>query len=327
MALFTRNKKRDDELGDEFDDLNDAPEADNFNPPDEYDETIGIDHLNEANDEFDEPEERPKKSKRKSRGRKSKSDDESDALDPDADPVEEEPEGINWGSPVKPSLSLPSKAIIEAVDRDAAQHKMKRLFVIAIAGLMAFGITAGGLSIYSAGQLEGARSEGRALEEAVSQLQPIADYSKAFQDRKDAVTKVLAKGIDYTSIQNSVFEVANQNGVLIKSENSTPTSPCMAPSPFVAPTGLGCFTLQVSAADTASLSAFAAGLTTKTGIPDAYITAITTGTDGKAEGTLSFNYDNKLVSPRYIAFAKDDASGTPATAPPATTPETTQGGN
>lgn len=325
MPIFTRNKKRDEELGDEYSDLNEAPENDSFGPPsDEYDESIGIDHLDRAPDAFDDEEDEPKKSKRKPKEKKSKGNrNDSNPLDDD-EPVEEEPEGVNWGSPIKPSLSLPSKAIIEAVDRDAAQHKMKRLFVIAIAGLMAFGITAGGLNIYSAGQLDGAKSEGRALEDAVAQLQPISDYSTAFQARKDAVTKVLAKGVDYTTIQNSVFEAANQNGVLIKSENSTPTTPCLSASPFVAPTGLGCFTLQIEAADTNSLSSFASSLTKQKGIPDAYITAITTAADGKAQGTLSFNYDNKLVSPRYTAFANTNNNSTAA--PAAGTPNTTQGG-
>lgn len=326
MAIFGRSKNRDDELGDEVHDVNDyndAPEPDGFAPPDEFDESVGISHLDASPGKSDDEEEADaKRIKKKNKGRKAKG-----RQQDEDDEVEEEPEKVDWGSPIKPSLSLPSRAIIEAVDRGAAQQKMKKFFIISAAGLLAFGITAGGLNIYSAGLLEGAKSEGRALDNAVSQLQPIADYSTAYESRRDAVTKVLSKGIDYTSIQNSIFKVADQNGVLIKSEANS-QSGCMAPSPFVAPTGLGCITLQVDAADSASISRFASGITAEKGIPDAYITGITTSEGGKAGATLSFNYDNKLVSPRYLAFAGSTAKttgGAPATAPSTGAP-TTEGG-
>lgn len=326
MAIFSRNKNRDEELVDEVDDVNDyhdTPEHDGFAPPDEYDEVVGINSLDAPTGKTaDEEDADAKRAKKKNKGRKAKGRQQSED-----DEVEEEPEKVDWGSPIKPSLSLPSRAIIEAVDRGAAQQKMKKFFIISAAGLLAFGITAFGLNIYSAGLLEGAKSEGRALDTAVSKLQPIADYSAAYEARKGAVTKVLAKGIDYTSIQSSIFKVADQNGVLIKSEVNS-ASGCMAPSPFVAPTGLGCITLQVDASDSASISRFASGITAEKGIPDAYITGLTTGEDGKAGATMSFNYDNRLVSPRYLAFAGSTAKttgGEPATAPSTGVP-TTEGG-
>lgn len=326
MALFGRNKNRDEELEDDVSDVDETPETDGFAPPDEFDEVVNFNNFDKAADPTDEDDEADaKKSKKKSKGRKAKGRKQQD----DEDEVEEEPEKVDWGSPVKPSLSLPSRAIIEAVDRTAASQKMKKFFIISSAGLLAFGITAFGLNVYSAGQLEGAKSEGAALETAVSQLQPISDYSASYQARKDAVTKVLSKGIDYTTIQQVVFDSAAANGVLIKSENNAQQTQCMSASPFVAPTGLGCVTLTVEASDNAAISRFAAALVAADkGIPDAYISGITTGEEGKSTATMSFNYDNKLISPRYRDFAGSNqtTTGTAGATAPATG-TTTEGGN
>lgn len=325
MAIFGRSKNRDDDLVDDVQDVNDAPAPDGFAPPDEFDEVIGLNNFDGTAGTSDaDEEEDSKKPNRKSKGRKAKG-----GRKQEEDEVEEEPEKVDWGSPVKPSLSLPSRAIIEAVDRQAANQKMKKFFIISTAGLLAFGITALGLNIFSAGQLEGAKSEGRALESAVSQLQPIADYSTSYQARKDAVTKVLSKGIDYTGIQKVIFDAAEANGVLIKSETNT-NAQCLSASPFVAPTGLGCMSLTVDGDDNASISRFAADIVGQDkGIPDAYITGITTGEDGKSSATMSFNYDNKLISPRYRDFAggNQTTTGTDGTVTAPSAGTTTGGGN
>lgn len=234
------------------------------------------------------------------------------------EPEEEEPEASEWQSPVKPSLSLPSRSIVELSLRDGASVRMRKVMVIVGAGLAAALVTCAGLNIYSTGQLKGVEAEGQTLSNQVKALQPVADYFDGYSQRKQAVSEVLTTDVKFSAIQDGLFNVSSKNGVTVSSETIAPGEPCKSIDPFAAAQGLGCVTAQISGASASDLSKVADEINKQQGLGGAYISGISSK-DGNATSTLNFNYDDKLLSERYQKFGSK--SGTPSNGA-ATTPET-----
>lgn len=263
-------------------------------------------------DEDDEPEEEeaPKKKERKSKAKRY-----GRAVVEEEEEEEPEPDASEWASPVKPSLSLPSRSIVEQTLRTGASIRMRKVAIIVSAGLAAAMVTCVGLNILSAGQLAGVKSEGETLAKSVEQMQPIAQFYDGYTKRREAVSSALTTDIQFSSVQNSLFTVASKNGVNISSETVVPGKPCESMDPFTTAQGLGCVTVQVSAANTASLAAFSDGLKSEKGLNAPYLSGISSK-DGST-ATLSISYDDKLLSERYTKFgngaAKSSTTGTTTT--------------
>jgi len=229
---------------------------------------------------------------------------------------EEEPEASEWQSPVKPSLSLPSRSIVELTLRDGASVRMRKVAVIVGAGLAAALVTCAGLNIYSTGVLKGVEAQGQTLSGQVKALQPVADYFDGYSQRRDAVSKVLTTDVQFSSVQNSLFAAAGKNGVTIVSEGIVPGQPCASIDPFTAAQGLGCVTAQITGATSDSLANMADDINKAQGLGGAYVSGIASK-DGKATSTLNFNYTDQLLSDRYKKFGSKTPT-TPATPAPQT---------
>lgn len=274
-----------------------------YNPPaSDAPRVVDNSELLPIDDEDDEVvvEDAPKKERRKKAKRYGR-------VIEEEEPEEEEPEASEWQSPVKPSLSLPSRSIVELTLRDGASVRMRKVLVIVGAGLAAALVTCAGLSIYSTGQLKGAEAEGQTLASQVKALQPVADYFDGYSQRKDAVSKTLTTDVKFSSVQSGLFTTAAKNGVSVSNETIVPGEPCKSIDPFAAAQGLGCVTAQITGATPGDLSKVADEINKQQGLSGAYISGISSK-DGKALSTLNFNYDDKLLSERYQKFGSKSGS-------------------
>ena len=295
--MFGR-KKNDDTLVLENEEFYNPPSSDSPRVIDES-ELLPVDDEDENfESEEDAPEKKERRKKAKRYGR---------AIEEDEDEVEEEPEASEWHSPVKPSLSLPSRSIVEQTLRDGATIRMRKVCVIVGAGLAAALVTCAGLNIYSTGQLSAVEASGSTISSQVQALHPIAEYFDGYSQRRDAVSKVLTTDVQFSSVQNSLFSVAAKNGVTIASETITPGQPCVSIDPFAASEGLGCITAQISGNSSGSLAKLAEDLNGEKGLAGAYINGIS-GKDGLSTATLNVNYDDKLLSERYRKFGAADST-------------------
>lgn len=281
-------------------------ENDGFYNPPSSDAPVLVDQsdllpVDDLDDEIEE-EEAPKKKERKQRAKRY-----GRAIEEDEDEVEEEPEESEWHSPVKPSLSLPSRSIVELTLRDGASMRMRKVGVIVGAGLAAALVTCAGLNIYSAGQLSGVKAEGQTLSNSVKALQPVADFYEGYTQRKSAVSEVLTEDIQFSLVQSSLTSIASQNGIAVESETIVPGKPCASIDPFSPAEGLGCVTVQISGNTATSLADMADGISKQKGLSGAYINGINSK-DGKATATLNFNYDSNLFSERYQKFGSGDSA-------------------
>ena len=265
-------------------------------------------------DEEDEPEEEeaPKKKERKSKAKRY-----GRAVVEEDEEEEPEPDASEWASPVKPSLSLPSRSIVEQTLRNGAAIRMRKVAVIVSAGLAAALVTCAGLNILSAGQLSGVKAQGETLAKSVEAMQPIAQFYDGYTARREAVSTALTTDIEFSKVQNSLFSAADKNGVNISSETVVPGQPCASMDPFVESVGLGCITVAVTGSSTANLAAFSDSLKNELGLNAPYLSGISSK-DGEATASLSVNYGDELLSARYTKFGSGskpaDPSGT--TAPP-----------
>ena len=296
--MFGRKKNEDTLVLDENEEFYNPPASDSPRIVDNSELLPVDDEDDDFQPEEDAPEKKERKRKAKRYGR---------AIEEDEDEVEEEPEASEWHSPVKPSLSLPSRSIVEQTLRDGASIRMRKVCVIVGAGLAAALVTCAGLNIYSAGQLKGVEAEGATLSSQVKQLQPVADYFDGYNERRQAVSKVLTTDVQFSSVQNSLFNVAAKSGVTITSETIVPGQPCASIDPFAASEGLGCITAQISGNSSSSLAKLADDLNNEKGLAGAYISGIS-GKDGTSTATLSVNYDDKLLSERYRKFGNADGA-------------------
>jgi hypothetical protein len=262
--------------------------------------------VDEDDEDFEPEEDAPEKKERRKKAKRY-----GRAVEDPDDEVEEEPEASEWHSPVKPSLSLPSRSIVESTLREGASVRMRKVCVIAGAGLVAALVTCLGLNIYSAGQLTGVQAEGHNLSTSVKQLQPVADYLDGYNERRKAVSEVLTTDIQFSVAQNSLFSVAARNGVTVASETIVPGQPCPSIDPFAASEGLGCITAQISGSSSSALAKLADDLNNEKGLGGAYINGIS-GKDGASTATLNVNYDDKLLSERYRKFGGNAEGGSAA---------------
>jgi hypothetical protein len=263
--------------------------------------------IDDEDDDAPEEDDAPKKERRKKAKRYGRVIEEEEV-------EEEEPEASEWQSPVKPSLSLPSRSIVELTLRDGASVRMRKVMVIVGAGLAAALVTCAGLNIFSTGQLKGVEAEGQTLANQVKALQPVADYFDGYSQRKEAVSEVLTTDVKFSAVQNGLFTIAAKNGVSVTSETIAPGEPCKAIDPFAAAEGLGCATAQISGNSAGDLSKVADEINNQQGLGGAYISGISSK-DGKTISTLSFNYDDKLLSERYQKFGSKSGSSSNAKTP------------
>lgn len=266
------------------------------------------DDLEPEEDEDDSPKKRRKKAKRYGR-----------VAEDEEDEVEEEPDESEWPSPVKPSLSLPSRSIVESTLRDGAAIRMRKVMVIVGAGLAAALVTCGGLNLYSSAQLDGERNKGMALSKGVQDLKPVSEFLDGYADRKKAVSEVLATDIQFSSVQTSLFNVAKQNSITVSSETIVPGKPCASLDPFTAAEGLGCVTAEIDGSSTGSLAKMVDDINKEKGIAGAYISGITSKGD-KSTAKLSFNYGNELLSERFKKFGGNSDASKSKDAKPTTPP-------
>lgn len=219
----------------------------------------------------------------------------------DTEEQPEEAEETEWESPVKPSVSLPSRSVVERSLRANASKRMRKVLVIVGTGLAAAALTCVGLNLYSLGQFNAEKVKGEALQQQVDALRPLAEYYDGYTARRGAVSDVLKTDIQYSMVQTGIFEAAKKTGVSVKSETVAPGQPCVSLDPFVRSDGLGCITAQIQSGNAASLAAFAEALNTTPGLSGAYLNGIN-ASGATTTATANVNYTGQTVSERYKKF-------------------------